>query len=67
MNNFKVGDKVVIIKGVTGAPTARVGETATVSRKGFVNFLWVITDKDQKEIACTKQRIKKIEQQSICG
>lgn len=67
MNDLKIGDKVVIVKGVTGAPDARVGETAVISRKGFVNYIWINLDKEQKEIACHKQRIKKIEQSSICG
>lgn len=67
MNDLKIGDKVVIVKVVTGAPDARVGETAVISRKGFVNYIWINLDKEQKEIACHKQRIKKIEQSSICG
>lgn len=67
INDFKVGDKVIIVKGVTGAPSARVGETATVYRKGFANYLWIKLDNEQKEIACHKQRIQKIEQSSICG
>lgn len=66
-NEFKVGDKVVIVEGVTGAPDARVGETAVISRKGFVSYLWIKLDKEQREIACQKRRIRKIEQSSTCG
>lgn len=67
MNEFKVGDRVVIVNGVTGSPNSRIGETATIYRKGFANYLWIKLDKEQKEIACHRQRIKKIEQSSICG